>query len=104
VHNGASKQIKKNMKTESAAPPEPAGFKPVAVTLTFESQAELDFFGKLLNFSPLYDIATDFGVTLDDSWRVLGMLGADTDGTYRLLDKLAAHPFIKGAVIGSGGA
>ena len=52
------------MKATSETPPAPK-FNPVKISITFESQQELDTFGALFNYSPVCDL---FDNEINGNW------------------------------------
>lgn len=58
-------------------------FKPVNLTLTFESQAELDAFGVLFNTSSFVALMKMLGADIRDLriYNILSIKGANTDVT-----------------------
>jgi len=60
-------------------------FSPVRLEITFETQAELDFFTSLCNLAPMVDTAHDFGASLprcDDLIKV----GGDSNKISKILE------------------
>lgn len=69
-------------------------FVPVSLTLTFESQRELDVFGSLLNCSPFWDVMNDMGLTMPD-YTVGEELGAkNIRHTAEIISRLIKHPSV----------
>ena len=65
-------------------------FTPVSLTITFESQKELDDFGSLCNLTCITDNL------VMPSYFELEKLGANINNTYELLRKIKKHPSLEG--------
>jgi len=72
---------------------EKAEFKPVTISITLETQAELDAFGSLCNCNPIEESFVAFGIKLPHYSEMLA-LGADISNTTKLLNQLFSHPYI----------
>ena len=65
-------------------------FKPVSITLTFETQKELDMFASLQNTSIYYKTAIGLGIPIVPM-RELREIGAEPCFTMEIHDTLKAH-------------
>lgn len=67
-------------------------FQPVTISLTFESQEELDAIGTLFNVSPICDVLNQLGFLHDDFRSNLQTAGAKIHQTQEFVDKLIESP------------
>jgi len=69
-------------------------FKPVTLTLVFESQKELDTYGKLFNWAQMERAFRDLGVEYPD-FRTLKEVGANITGASKIEAALMNTPYMK---------
>jgi hypothetical protein len=68
-------------------------FNPVSVTITFETQAELDAFGRFTNCAPILDTFRKLGGDLP-KYTEMRYLGADINDTEGLIKILMNTPYM----------
>lgn len=69
------------------------GFKPVTMTMTFETQEELDAFATLCNTAPIGDAAEIMGVKLPKS-DLFRAVGGNPHQVHKFLETLMGTPYM----------
>lgn len=71
-------------------------FKPVSVTFTFDSQAELDLMGSLFNSTPVTDTLTKLGLDVSGLYAKFENAGSNPSSSVRAIcDEIAKHPVLR---------
>ena len=73
--------MKENAKTDT-------GFSPRIITITLETQNELDAFGTVFNFSPVADFLESAGIDTTPIYEAVNRMGGDSSTMIR---KLSAY-------------
>lgn len=69
-------------------------FHPVSITITFETQKELDVFGTMCNCAPIHDTVANLGGKLPD-YDTLSKVGSDINNVEVFIDELCAQYAIR---------
>ncbi len=80
------------MKTELASKSDNK-FKPITISITFETQKELDAFGALTNASPILDALHEINGKLPE-FQFMQSIGADIDMADEFVKKLMETPYV----------
>lgn len=70
-------------------------FQPVTISMTFESQKELDAMGSLFNACIINDYLSEIGGIKNEIYRVFESAGANIDNTEKVIDSIKNHPNFK---------
>ena len=67
-------------------------FQPVTISMTFESQKELDAMGALFNTCIITDYLRDVGGIKNEIYQDFDAAGADINNTEKVKDSIENHP------------